>query len=163
MRHRASFAARLASRSFALCSAGALILLTLLILFTPAPLPARAEPTTGTIYRVVPGGAGSGDCGDSWANACSLQHALKDLADGGGDEIWVAAGTYTPGATREDTFQLKNGVALYGGFAGTILSGDIGDSGSSADNSYHVVSGSGTDRSAVLDGFTVQGQCRHVR
>jgi hypothetical protein len=169
MSHRASFSARLASRSFALCRAGALILLTLLILFTPAALPAQAEPTTGTIYRVVPDGTSSGDCGDSWANACSLQHALKDLADGGGDEIWVAAGTYTPGAAREDTFQLKNGVALYGGFAGTesersqrdwqtnetILSGDIGVSEDSSDNSYHVVSGSGTDRSAVLDGFTV--------
>ncbi|MGA2499091.1 MAG: choice-of-anchor D domain-containing protein [Tepidisphaeraceae bacterium] len=37
----------------------------------------------------------------------------------------------------------------------TILSGDIGAAGDNSDNSYHVVVGSGTDRTAVLDGFTI--------
>jgi hypothetical protein len=69
------------------------------------------------------------------------------------------------------SFVLKNGVAVYGGFAGnetlreqrnfqinvTILSGDIGSVGNSNDNSYHVVVGSNSDNSAVLDGFTVTG------
>ena len=64
---------------------------------------------------------------------------------------------------------LKNGVGLYGGFAGaeslrsqrdpaanvSILSGEIGDPNSTSDNSYHVVIGSGTDATAVLDGFTI--------
>jgi parallel beta-helix repeat protein len=76
---------------------------------------------------------------------------------------------------REATFQLVNGVALKGGYAGvgakdphdrdtelyeTVLSGDlIGNDGpdflDNGENSYHVVTGSGTDLSAVLDGFTV--------
>ena len=37
----------------------------------------------------------------------------------------------------------------------TILSGDIGTV--STDNSYHVVTGDGTDNTAVLDGFTISG------
>jgi hypothetical protein len=58
---------------------------------------------------------------------------------------------------------------VYGGFNGTesmlterdpvtnvtILSGDIGVTDDISDNSYHVVTGGGTDSSAVLDGFTV--------
>jgi predicted outer membrane repeat protein len=129
---------------------------------SPAVLHIKSTPT------------GSGNCSD-WDNACSLQDAL-DSANLG-DEIWVATGAYTPTATtdpvdpRTATFQLVNGVALYGGFAGTetslgqrdwesnitILSGDIGAVGDDSDNSYHVVTGSGTDATAVLDGFTVTG------
>jgi parallel beta-helix repeat protein len=78
---------------------------------------------------------------------------------------------------RIATFQLKNGVTIKGGYAGldatepdvrdidlyeTILSGDLnGDDGPSftnnTENSYHVVTGSGTDGTAVLDGFTIAG------
>jgi predicted outer membrane repeat protein len=74
---------------------------------------------------------------------------------------------------RTDTFQLINGVALYGGFPSgggalserdpnqyeTILSGDLAgdDVGftNNDENSYHVVIGSGTDPNAILDGFTI--------
>ncbi|UCG56437.1 MAG: right-handed parallel beta-helix repeat-containing protein [Phycisphaerales bacterium] len=84
---------------------------------------------------------------------------------------------------RQVTFQLINDVVLEGGFAGvseldpdardvnayeTILSGDLnGDDAEVTDpcdlldeptrneNSYHVVTGSGTDETAVLDGFTI--------
>jgi hypothetical protein len=136
-----------------------------------------------TLY-VRPGG--SGDC-LSWASACELQTALEGAK--AGDEIWVAGGVYTPTAKtpqadpRNATFQLMNGVALYGGFAGnetsrdernweeniTILSGDIDgnditENGVITDtanikgeNSYHVVTGSGTDDTAILDGFTITG------
>jgi hypothetical protein len=115
-----------------------------------------------------PDATGSEDCSD-WANACTLQDALASAtAD---EEIWVAEGTHKPGALRTDTFQLTSGVALYGGFAGSeslrderdwtvheaILSGDIGTPDDDSDNTYHVVTGSGTNATAVLDGFTITG------
>jgi hypothetical protein len=136
--------------------------------------PVRAD---GIIYA-KPVAAGSGDC-SSWGNACTLQTALTVSLSG--NEIWVAAGTYKPttGTGRTATFHLKNGVAVYGGFAGTetirdqrnpatnitILSGDIDNNDSqtpiitdlstvtgNATNSYHVVAGAS---SATLDGFTI--------
>lgn len=90
----------------------------------------------------------------------------------------------TPG-DREATFQLSNGVTIKGGYAGfgqtdpnarhleiyeTILTGDLNGDDADADdiyqlhrdpnreeNSYHVLSGSGTNQTAVLDGFVVTG------
>ena len=122
-----------------------------------------------TVFYVIPGGATSGAC-DWWSYGCDLQYALSIAS--AGSEIWAKAGTYKPtiGTDRSASFLLKSGVALYGGFAGnetylhdrnlvanlTILSGEIGASGIS-DNSYSVVRGSGTDASAILDGFTVTG------
>jgi len=125
------------------------------------------------IYFAKPGGVTSGSC-RSWAQACELQYALLHAAPG--YEIWVAAGIYVPGTLTTDTFQLKSGVALYGGFTGvetardqrnpaaniTILSGDLAQDdlpnyGNRIDNSYHVVTGSGTDDTARLDGFTISG------
>jgi hypothetical protein len=121
--------------------------------------------------------------GLSWVTAYRfLQDALADAVASGGavTEILVAQGTYPPDrdelnpdgtGDRSATFQLSSGVALIGGFAGTgaglpnerdvelyesILSGEIGAPGTS-DNSYHVVTGSGTDSSAVIDGFTITG------
>lgn len=128
-------------------------------------------PVTVDVYPVVvyvaPGGLTSGSCG-SWVEACELRYALANAVNG--QELWAAAGTYTPtsGTDRTATFQLKSDVALYGGFAGaetdrsqrniaanqTILSGDIGAQGDNSDNSYHVVTGA---NSAVLDGFTITG------
>ena len=124
------------------------------------------------ILYVTPGG--TGDC-STWANACDLQTALT--AASSGDEVWVAAGTYKPttDTDRTSSFQLKDGVAVYGGFTGTesalderdpaanvtILSGDLNgddsnniayDEPTRADNSYHVVSGA---TGATLNGFTV--------
>jgi hypothetical protein len=123
--------------------------------------------------------------GSSWANAfTSLQSAL-DLALSG-DQVWVAAGTYkpskdingsaTPDDARTKTFILKNGVKLYGGFAGTeavltsrnvaanptILSGDIdnndGDNfAGNSSNAYHVTVSSTLSAQTVMDGFTVTG------
>ncbi len=120
---------------------------------------------------VVPSGVTSGSC-KTWAAACDLQYAIASAV--AGQEIWVKAGTYTPGSLRTDSFQLKNGVAIYGGFAGTetahnqrdfkanitILSGDIGIPGDNSDNSLSVVDITGTialPNTATLDGFTITG------
>jgi len=121
------------------------------------------------LYRVTTSGSSTPDCGTDWATPCDLQYALTSLVSTG-DEVWVAAGTYKPTATtdRMVSFTLMNGVAIYGGFAGTetlrtqrdpstnvtILSGEIGAAGI-ADNSYHVVLGTELDQTAVLDGFTI--------
>ncbi len=110
------------------------------------------------------------DDGTSWGDAfVDLQSALAIAVSG--DEIWVADGEYYPGLAGNNlaTFQLKNEVALYGGFSGTettleerdwtanttTLSGDIDGEGTLSGNVYHVVTGSGTDTTAILDGFTI--------
>ena len=134
-----------------------------------------ANFTRGAGIRYAkPDPSGTGDC-SSWVNACALQTALTSAISS--DEIWVAAGVHKPVTEidRAATFQLKNNVALYGGFAGveteraqrdwsvnsTILSGDLnGDDNSNlkydeptrAENSYNVVIGI---TGAVLDGFTI--------
>jgi hypothetical protein len=101
--------------------------------------------------------------------ALSVAHAAPAI-----NTIEVALGTYFPtgGTDRTATFQLLDNVGIYGGYAGdttntpgirnvtaypTVLSGDIGTAGVSSDNSYHVVTGSGTNSSALLDGFTISG------
>ncbi len=140
-----------------------LLLLSLLLIGQTAA-PAHA---IGATRYVKPGGLTSGTC-NSWANACDLQYALNSVAVSG-DALWVKQGTYKPGSSRSDTFTLKNGVSLYGGFAGTetllsqrnpathvtILSGDIGTGGDASDNVYHVVTSGGANSTTVLDGFTV--------
>ncbi|RPJ25142.1 MAG: CSLREA domain-containing protein, partial [Chloroflexi bacterium] len=124
------------------------------------------------VLHYVKSDATGANNGSSWTNAYTdLQSALS--AASSGDEIWVAAGIYKPttGADRTSSFVLKNGVPVFGGFAGTetfaaqrdsethvtILSGDIGITGDNSDNSYHVVIGSNTDHSAILEGFTITG------
>ena len=139
-----------------------LILLSVVVLLAGVFSLAAAN----TVHRVTEAGAGSMD-GSSWDNAHAGVQAALAAAEPG-DEIWVAEGTYKPSVPtgRDATFQLKDGVALYGGFAGnetslsqsdwvdhvTILSGDIGVEDDSDDNSYHVVKGCDN---AVLDGFTI--------
>jgi parallel beta-helix repeat protein/predicted outer membrane repeat protein len=137
--------------------------------------------------------AALGGDGASWKTAYTyLRDALE--AAHNGDEIRVAAGTYTPDlneagnvtpGNRYATFQLISGVEVYGGYAGfsgpddpdrrdidayeTILSGDLTrnddlnpdddpwEDPTRDDNSYHVLTASGTDDTAVLDGFTITG------
>ncbi|HEY3169483.1 MAG TPA: DUF1565 domain-containing protein, partial [Thermoanaerobaculia bacterium] len=136
-------------------------------------LVAAGSSAAGATTIYVRSTASGANNGTSWADAyTSLQTALTAATSG--DEIWVAAGTYKPTDTADRTFNfaLKNGVGVYGGFAGTetmlsqrnpaanvtILSGDIGTVGMATDNSYHVVtSGSTVTATAILDGFTVTG------
>lgn len=107
--------------------------------------------------------------GTSWVNASGDLQAMITLSVAG-DEIWVENGTYIPGATRGSAFSMKNGVSIYGSFAGTetllsqriltsgltsILSGEIGASGI-ADNCYHVFNNAGLNTTAVIDGFIIR-------
>jgi len=140
----------------------------------------------GAVYYVDDNAALGGD-GRSWETSYKyIQDALYDSALTNGDTIRVAAGTYTSDkdeggnvtlTDRPATFQLVNGVELYGGYAGvpganpnerapdtyvSVLSGDLAgndepDFVNYSENSYHVVTGSGTDATAVLDGFTISG------
>ena len=86
------------------------------------------QPTpAGRILRVAPDGSDAND-GSSWDNAFrSVQAAIDCLAstgDGRG-EVWVMAGTYSPtsllasGDQLTAAFIMRDGVSVYGGFAGT--------------------------------------------
>jgi hypothetical protein len=142
------------------------------------------------IHYVDAAAPGNND-GTSWSNAfLCLQDALAVARNG--DEIRVAKGIYRPdqrAMMRRDqwqivsssdwtaTFQLIDGVAIKGGYAGfgepdpdtrdierykSILSGDLnGNDGPEFtniwDNSYQVVTAGGTNWTTVLDGFTITG------
>lgn len=126
--------------------------------------------------------AGEGlNIGTSWRDAFTKLDDALALASSrtGASEVWVARGTYAPappGGDRNATFQLVDGLAVYGGFAGgensrverdpignvTVLSGDLkGDDEPNfakiEDNSYHVVTSIATTAATVLDGFTITG------
>ena len=153
-------------------------------------LTARAAFTWWTVIYVDRAAGGSVHNGLSWATAfTTLQDGLAAATSG--TEIWVADGIYYPDEggsatnnSRSATFQLKQGVALYGGFAGnetarterdwrthlTVLSGDLSqndpDKNSSGlitnpativtPNAYQVVTISNVSNS-ILDGFVITG------
>lgn len=126
----------------------------------------------GDIAFVNADAAGGGN-GSTWAQAFSDLQLALDIV-GANDSIWVAQGVYHPGNDREDHFTLIDSVVLLGGFSGdeslhtqrnpaqniTMLSGNIGDSLQSGDNSYHVIyvgHGSAISSMTVLDGFYISG------
>ncbi len=106
--------------------------------------------------------------GSSWDNAyTSLQDALSIACFSG--DIWVATGTYKPGSTPEDSFNLPQGATILGGFNGTetsvdernwqanptILSGDLNNNTTSdAGDSYNIVKLLGSN--VTIDGFTLE-------
>ncbi len=143
-------------------------------------------------YVTQKGGAGTKD-GESWTTAYDeAAFSAAILSAGAGDEIRVKAGVYRPvipanpasvtGAEQGKSFVLKDGVAIYGGFAGnetssadrnptanvTVLTGDLANDDTHdangvtvnaaniiGDNSLCVVVGSGVTNATVLDGFTI--------
>lgn len=79
------------------------------------------------IRYVKPTATGTGD-GSSWDNASgNIQNMIDELANnanGQAGEVWVAAGTYTPqsqlisGTAYSASFRMRDGISVYGGFAG---------------------------------------------
>jgi predicted outer membrane repeat protein len=122
-----------------------------------------ADPVTYHVDASVTGGAGDGS---TWSDAFgTLQEALNAVQPG--DQIWVAQGVYTPteGTGCNATFQVVQGVAVYGGFEGvesdlserrwsehlTVLSGDV-------DGNDNTGGGQGMDNGIVerpddIDGY----------
>ncbi|GAB1486339.1 hypothetical protein MASR2M79_13880 [Aminivibrio sp.] len=147
--------------------------LFLLAAFLISPVLPGAE---AKIIYVTQEGTGN-KFGDSWDNSYDATRFVNSLNNDqsitAGDEYRVAKGKYSPISTnfvidRANSFKLKKGVKLYGGFAGpgaadpnyrnlttyeTILTGEM-DGGV---RSYHVVNASDTDDAALLDGFTITG------
>ena len=148
-------------------------------------LSANFEQNEFTFIYVDDDATGVND-GTSWENAyVFLQDALANAETGEKPiMIHVAQGTYTPDkgvgqipGDREATFQLINGVTLKGGFAGlgepdpnacdagqykSVLSGDLNADDDPNitniwDNSFHVVTTSGTQWTAMLEGLTITG------
>jgi hypothetical protein len=130
------------------------------------------ESRLALVRWYVDASASGANTGEDWNNALvSLQEAL--LLALPTDEIWVANGTYRPTDTNDRTisFELLDGMGVYGGFAGfeteleerniadnpTILSGDIGEQGDTTDNSYHVVRIRSESLEGELNGFTITG------
>ncbi|SMD11561.1 choice-of-anchor Q domain-containing protein [Pedobacter nyackensis] len=122
---------------------------------------------TGRMY--VHEAAAGANNGSDWTNAFKDLQTALELA-GAGDEIWVAKGTYYSGPLAASTFKLKEGVKMYGGFAGTETTIEERDTlkirtdneaildGSQGIASYHVVYNAAALTSAtVLDGFSIQG------
>jgi parallel beta-helix repeat protein len=117
-----------------------------------------------TLY-VTMDGAGSMD-GTSWENAA---HDLKGLIDGLNDnaDIWVAKGAYSPGTGSLDSFSIKKGLKIYGGFEGTesvLEERDIKknavflDGGSVSRRVPVVIARSGASSNDTrLDGLTITG------
>jgi hypothetical protein len=157
------------------------LLVWLALVFSVVPdRPARAA---GTIRYAAPGG--TGDCSSwsnacTLQQALTAAGDDDQIWVKKGVHYPDTTGLINP---RTATFTLKNKVAIYGGFAGTeallsqrnwrgnltILSGDIDQNDTNTDgnyiaentthiqgaNAYHVVTGSGTNNTAVLDGFII--------
>jgi formylglycine-generating enzyme required for sulfatase activity len=148
--------------------------------------------TDQTVY--VDASATGANDGSSWLDAFTNLHNAVPVAT---CDVWVANGVYMADGgyipsggshvagtgDRSDTFELRRGVAIYGGFDGVetsrdqrnanpnsngcVLSADIDGndiveldgvtSSILGANSYHVVSSLETMSSAVLDGFAITG------
>ncbi|MEM6764443.1 MAG: choice-of-anchor Q domain-containing protein [Bacteroidota bacterium] len=123
--------------------------------------------------------ANGANTGLSWEDAYTNLHDALEEAEYG-DQVWVAAGIYKPTncqtcsqENRKESFRLKNGVSLLGGFSGeeqklservtdsinlftenpTILDGNIGITEDSIDNSFTLLTVRQFDSTAEINGL----------
>lgn len=145
----------------------------------------------GGVILYVDDDAPLGGDGLTWETPYRFLHdAITHAAGGGISEIHVGHGIYKPDRNeanpdgtgdRAATFQMINNVTISGAYAGygssnpdsrdfvhgeSVLSGDLlGNDGpdflNNDENSFHVVTGSFTDNSAIIDGFTITAGNAH--
>ncbi len=129
---------------------------------------------SAAVWYVDKDNASGTEDGTSWATAfTTIQPAIDAAYDDGGGEVWVVEGLYNEQRTSllydppidTGSLVMKEGVAIYGGFAGsedsreqrdweahpTIIDGTMARSGEPA---RHVVVGADD---AVLDGLAIAG------
>jgi parallel beta-helix repeat protein len=119
-----------------------------------------ATATFTGVFYVKAGGTGTGTSWDCPMG--DLQVAINSAA--GGQQVWVAKGTYQRANTGE-WFSMKNNVKIYGGFNGdetSITQRNLTNPAHASvlqGNGTHVVYNNGDDiqASALLDGFTITG------
>ncbi len=129
-------------------------------------------PVDGVVYVDKNANSNGAKDGTSWYNAyTSFTKALDSTTTG--KTFWVAEGVYTPVDGMEDPYNrtlkfiLQSGDTIVGGFNGfntsipssdsvfniSTLSGDIGELGSSSDNSGLLIR---TNSNAIIRNFTIQ-------
>ena len=114
--------------------------------------------------------------GSSWADAFKELYTAQACNCNGvyPKNIWVAAGSYSPSAQgkQDASFIMRNGVRIYGGFAGnetrldardsnaltnnTILTGEMQQDNNDSNNSWSVVTALNVDSLSMLNGFTIR-------
>jgi hypothetical protein len=126
-----------------------------------------------TAVVFVDSSATGANTGEDWANAYTDLQSALDVASRYGNVryFYVGRGTYYPtsSANRHASFIMVDSVQIYGGFAGTedhlddrdpamnptIFSGDIGTSGDSTDNTFHILYLPADVKGAVVDGIKI--------
>ncbi|MCE7059733.1 right-handed parallel beta-helix repeat-containing protein, partial [Dyadobacter sp. CY343] len=138
----------------------ALLFLLLLTNLSSGAFASSPEPQTRFVAAV---GSGSQN-GESWGDASGDLQAMINASQTG-EQIWVAAGTY--GTGLENGFVMKEGVRIYGGFAGTegnLSDRNVGNAGNKSvlqavGTQKYVINntGNGLSGATLLDGFTISG------
>ena len=135
------------------------------------------QPDANNILFVNKNASGGDGSGSSWANAVTelaeaslWANSIHDVAwQTSPLQIWVAAGTYTPGTEQTDSFTIPSNVTVLGGFNGTetsaeernwaenptILSGDLNGSGTENPGDSHTIVTMLGDN-AEINGFYIQ-------